>query len=107
MATTNETIANIVDGPDKLLYRKALGAVVKIARGILAEDPLTTVGYEVRRAWALRTLRDPSSVMRRVRVELSQNAGIRDKYETDDHTDLQVGNVIEAALWKIISEGLS
>jgi len=105
VATTNEIISDIIAGPDKALFKKARGALVKTASDILAESPPGAFWY-VRRKWAERVMGNPDLAMPRVRVELSQVAGIRNAYETDDHTDAAVQAVITNNLDRIIAETL-
>lgn len=106
MATTNEDISDIISGPDKLLFKKARGALIKIARDIIAEPEPKGAFWYTRRKWAERVMNSPDLAMSRVRVELSQVAGIRAKYATDDHTDGQVAAVITDNLDRIIAETL-
>ena len=106
MATTNEVISDIINGPDKALYKKARGALVKIARDIIAEPEPRGAFWYTRRKWAERVMNNPDAAMPRVRVELSQVLGIRAKYDTDDHTDAQVAAVITDNLDRIIAETL-
>ncbi len=106
MATTNETISDIISGPDKLLFKKARGALVKIARDIISEPDPKSADYPVRSHRAERVMSNPDLALPRVRVELSQVQTIRDKYETDDHTDAQVKNVIDNNFWRIVRHTL-
>lgn len=106
MATTNEVISDIINGPDRALFKKARGALVTIARDIIAEADPKGAYWFTRRKWAERVMANPDIAMPRVRVELSQVAGIRNKYDTDDHTDNEVKNVITANLDRVISETL-
>lgn len=102
MASTNEIISDIIAGPDKLLFKKARGALVKIARDIIAEPDPKSADWVLRQAWAEKVISNPDIALPRVRVELSQVQAIRDKYNTDDHTDAQVKNVIDNNLWRVI-----
>ena len=104
--TTNEVISAIISGEDKRLFNKARGALVKIARDIIAEPDPKSADYPVRRKWAERVMASPESMMPRIRIELSQVGTIRDKYTTDDHTDAQVKNVIDNNFWRIVAETL-
>lgn len=106
MATTNEVISDIIAGPDKLLFKKARGALVKIARDIIAEAEPKGAYWFTRRKWAERVMANPDVAMPRVRVELSQVVGIRNSYDADDHTDAAVAAVIANNLDRIIAETL-
>lgn len=106
MATTNEIISDIIAGPDRLLFKKARGALVKIARDIISEAEPRGAFWFTRRKWAERVMANPEIAMPRVRVELSQVAGIRSDYEADSHTDGAVAAVITNNLDRIISETL-
>lgn len=106
MATTNEVISDIIAGPDKLLFKKARGALIKIARDIISEPAPQGAFWYTRRRWAEKIMANPDIAMPRVRVELSQVAGIRNSYDTDDHTDAAVAAVITNNLDRIIAETL-
>lgn len=106
MATTNETISDIISGPDKLLFKKARGALVQVARDIIDEAAPVGPYWYVRRKWAERVINNPELAMPRVRVELAMVAGIRNNYAADDHTDGAVKNVILNNLDRIIAETL-
>lgn len=106
MATTNEVISDILTGPDKALFKKARGAAIKMARDIIAEPDPKSIDYPVRRRWAEQVMANVDSIMPRYRVELSQVAGIRAKYDTDDHTDGQVAQVLADNFWRIVAETL-
>lgn len=106
MATTNEVISDIIAGPDKLLFKKARGAIVQVAREIIDEAAPVGAFWYVRRKWAERVINNPELAMPRVRVELALTGGIRNSYVADDHTDAAVKNVVLSNLDRIIAETL-
>ena len=71
MATTNETISDIIAGPDKLLFKKARGAIVQVARDIIDEAAPVGAFWHVRRKWAERVINSPELAMPRVRPTLA------------------------------------
>lgn len=106
MATTNEVISDIINGPDKLLHKKARGAIVQVARDIIDEAAPVGAFWHVRRKWAERVINNPDIALPRVKVELSLSVAIRNAYVADDHTDAQVKNVVANNLDRIIAETL-
>lgn len=100
--TTFEIISDIVKGPDKLLHKKARGALITVARDILNEADPKPADWVFRSAWAERIINNPDAALPRVLIELSQVAGIRNDYALDAQTDAQVRNVITNNIWRIM-----